>query len=103
MSRKPMHPVVIFAAVIALLGALVAAWIAWITKVSTCEPDCHGGLLDVQLIVSLAGLAPAAILLFATSTGLRRLALLALVAAVMAYGAWGLLNNLAVHGSLFGG
>ena len=98
-----MHPAVITAAVTASLAALVAIWIALITRVSTCEPDCHGGRIDVQLVVSLVGLVPVGALLFATVTGRRRLAVFALLAGVITYGVWGVLNNLAVHGSLFGG
>lgn len=88
-----------------LLGALFACFIAWLTRVLLCEgPDCRPPpVLETQLIVALVGLLPVAVLIYAVARGRTRLAVGALASGLTIYAAWALLNNLAVHGSLFGG
>ncbi len=93
-----MHPIVILAAACALVATLPAIFLAWLTKVNICGPNCHDGLINVQFIAALIGVVPAGVFLFAATTGRRRLAVLALVIGVFAYASWGLLNDAAVHG-----
>jgi hypothetical protein len=85
-------------------GALVASFIALVTQANLCEGCRHPSpILDLQLMVALVGLAPAATLLYATARWRPRLAAWALASGVVTYALWGLMNNVAVHGSLFGG
>jgi hypothetical protein len=103
MQRRPLNSIVVFGAHVAFGGALVAAFFAYVTKKASCEPDCRGGVLTVQLVLAVAGLLPAGSLVYAAVSGRRRLAAIALVTGVLVYGSWALLNNVAVHGSPFGG
>lgn len=93
-----MKPIGIVDALFALCAALVAIFIAWLTKVNICGENCHDALYEVQLAIAVGGLVPAIALVFATSTGRRQLAVIALVAGVITYGTWGVLNDAAVHG-----
>jgi hypothetical protein len=91
-------------ALFAFGGALIATFFAWLTRVNLCEANCHApAILEIQLIIAVAGLVPAAVLLYATAVGHTRLAVRALAIGILTYAAWGLLNNTAVHGSAFGG
>jgi hypothetical protein len=102
--RDELRALAAVGAVCACVGAAVGAYVAWLTWRAGCEPSCHpSGLVRAQLALGLAGLVPAAVLLFATVWQRKRLALVALANGVAIYAAWGLVNNLSVHGSLFGG
>jgi hypothetical protein len=91
-------------AMLASGGAVIASVVAWVTRVNLCEGSCHvPPVLEAQLVVALAGLVPALVLLYATARWRTRLAVWALMSGIAIYAAWGLLNNVAVHGSLFGG
>jgi hypothetical protein len=104
MGSEFRHLLVAVGAVAVSAAAGVAAFFAWVTRTHLCEANCHPSVpLEAQLIVALVGLVPVAVLLYAVAFGRKRLAACALVIGLAVYAAWGLLNNLAVHGSLLGG
>jgi hypothetical protein len=98
MTRKPLHPAASFGALVALLATLPAVFVAWLTRANGCEPICPNGLVTTQLIVAVAGVVPAAVLVYACGTGRRRLALVALAVGIIVYAGWGLLNDASLHG-----
>lgn len=89
-------------AVCAFLLALVALWFADLTKQLICYGDagttCRMGLMNAQLIAAVAGLLPAAGLVWAVWIKRRRVAVAMLVVGVAVYGGWAVLNDAAVHG-----
>jgi hypothetical protein len=86
-------------ALLALLLAGLAALIGLVTEANICETSCTTrGLVTAQLVLALLGLVPAVILLLAVALHYRRVAVTALIVGVLIYGAWGLLNDAAVHG-----
>ena len=99
MQRRPLNPMIVFGALVALVGAVFAVFIANLTQ---ADYEGHDSVYTVQLVVALVGLLPAGCLVYAAAAGRRNLAVTALVTGVLAYGSWALLNNLAVHGSVFG-
>jgi hypothetical protein len=54
--------------------------------------------MTAQRVVSVIGLVPVCILLYAAIQGRRKLALLSLLLAALMYLSWGVLNDAAVHG-----
>ena len=86
-----------FVSLFGALGAIVAIWAAYLTKYASCEPECPGGLYDVQLVVAFVGGIPVGFMVWAAFTNRLRLALVLLVVSLATYAAWGLLNDAAVH------
>jgi hypothetical protein len=85
-------------ALAALAGALVAVVVACL-GVNACDPGCDRARYDIQLILAIAGVLPAALLVSATSGGQWRHAAVALGVGLVIYAVWGLLatrgwNNL---------
>lgn len=98
MEKSSPSPLLIFGAIAAAFGACLAVWVAAISKRLICESSCRTSLMDAQLLVALIGIIPIGLLLFAAIRGRRRLALSSLIAAVIIYLGWGVLNDAAVHG-----
>jgi hypothetical protein len=93
-----MHPVAVAGAIVALVATIPALWWAWINKVDTCDSnDCGNVLFEIQFLVALFGLGPAVTLVYAVSTGRRRLAAYALTLGIVTYALWAILNNDAVQ------
>ena len=80
-------------ALLACYAALFACFIAWLVHVNGREGAPHvSSNLDPQLILALAGLLPAALLVYATAFWRLKLALAALTTGIAVYAAWGLLQ-----------
>ena len=104
MESELRQALAVLGAICAFVGALAAAFIAWLTRVNLCEASCHPpAAMEAQLVLGLVGLIPAAVLVYAVARSRWRLAAWTLAIGIVLYAAWGLLNNLTVHGSLFGG
>jgi hypothetical protein len=84
----------------AAIACLPFAWaIDWLAcENDTSEACARQGLAHAQQVVAWAGAVPALTFTIAYLTGRRRLAWLALAAAVAVYVTWGLLADAAVHG-----
>jgi len=73
-------------AICAFGGALVASFIALLTRANLCDGCRHPSpILDVQLVVALVGLPPAVALLYATARWRPRLGARALASGVLIY------------------
>lgn len=106
MGNTASRPVFSVLAWVAVPGALVACFFAWLTRRAVCEDGCPAHIrpiFDLQLIVAIAGLLPVLVLVYATVSWRPKTAAVALVVGLAIYAGWGVLNNLAVHGSAFGG
>ena len=103
MARKDTSSqLAIVAAVLGLIGAAAAVLLALLTKSLICHGDsdtsCRTGLMNLQLLVALAGLIPLVAMFRASIQRKTRLALGLFLTAVLIYGAWAVLNDAAVHG-----
>jgi hypothetical protein len=98
---RPLARVVL--AVVPSAAAVASVPFAWAIDWLACEENTseactRQGLADVQHAVAWVGLVPALAFTFAFLTGRRRLAMLALAAAVAVYVTWAVLADAAVHG-----
>lgn len=94
--------------IIALAAAGFGAFIAVVTFGVMCFSESGGSTMcpdgnptatmTAQLVVGLAGLIPPALMTFFAFRAAPRLALRALVAGLVLWGAWAFLNDAAVHG-----
>jgi hypothetical protein len=95
--------VALLAALAALGGACFAVLVANAVNWLACENEgseaCERqDLASTQLVVAIAGLAPAIVLVVAAARGNRRITALALVVGVPLYLGWAILVDAAVHG-----
>lgn len=105
MSGIVRRPVFVALTSMAVPGAAIACFVAWLTRVAVCEDGCPAHIrpiFELQLVVALAGLVPVLVLVSATAFWRPRTAAAALVIGLAIYAGWALLNNFAAHGSAFG-
>jgi hypothetical protein len=101
-KKDTSSPLAIVPAVLGLIGAAAAVLLALLTKSLICHGDsdtsCRTGLMNIQLLVALAGLIPLVAMLRASIQRKTMLAFGLFFIAILIYAAWAVLNDAAVHG-----